>query len=127
MCNHLASENNFQNSFCQKGLQPAEKQDPGDRNFFSYKFNPTAAQCTTVGYLETTQILVKRQENKYRFPTYQTSTELQEMWPYFISTMGTFNINHKIITFSMAFHGCLYNPIYFGAENSEVQNVVALR
>ena len=50
MYDHLASENNFQNSFCQKGLQPAEKQDLGGPHSFSYKFNPTAKQYTAVKY-----------------------------------------------------------------------------
>ena len=47
MYNHLASENNFQNSLYQNGLQSAEKQDPGDPHFFSYK-SPTATQYTIV-------------------------------------------------------------------------------
>ncbi len=42
MYNLLAPENNFQNAFYEKGLQPAEKQHPGDPHFFSYKYNPTA-------------------------------------------------------------------------------------
>ncbi len=50
MNNNLAPENNFHNSFCQKGLQLAEKQDPGDPHFFSHKLNPTATQYTTVKY-----------------------------------------------------------------------------
>ena len=50
MYNNLASENNFYNSYCQKGLQPAEKQDPGDPHFSFYEFNPTATQYTTVKY-----------------------------------------------------------------------------